>query len=502
MAKSRNNKNSVIRLPPVLAIGFTGHRKLPDEPASRKLISDFLRQLKANTAGIVYGVSSVAVGGDLIFAECCLQLEIPLRALLPMPQEYFRKDFDAVEWRRVEHILKLAVSVEVTGDHELRTEGYYECGIKTAQQSQLMIALWDGEHSHGLGGTQEIVVFAKEMGKPVIWFHSETGAMQIFNEPALERLEKQHDPELDFLNGLPDISETQLTGSSKELAAAWLQKLDEHASRFAPRVRRLSSIPIVYTAVAAFLSGAGLQMPHAATWLAIGTALGITATAIPFALMLGPRQVLWARTRTAAEVCRSFLALWGTPMLDEAIGPEIIPELAGMLMSLKLLEALDGSQKSRSVNEFKQRYRKERVSDQIEYFSRHAVKSASEARTFRIVSWICTGLAILIAGSLFLLRSEFTSASFPLRRNWLSIAVSALFQLATISGALLIVNDCERRQRRYREVQDWLEEWDKELEAMRTWPTVLKVAGRIERTLLVELLEWKSLVQNVKLPRK
>jgi hypothetical protein len=79
--------------------------------------------------------------------------------------------------------------------------------------------------------------------------------------------------------------------------------------------------------------------------------------------------------------------------------------------------------------------------------------------------------------------------------------VSALFQLATISGALLIVHDCERRQRRYRELHDWLKEWDAELDALRTWPTVLKVAGRIERALLVELLEWKSLVRNVKLPR-
>jgi len=502
MFKMRNNKNSVIRLPSVLAIGFTGHRKLPDEPTSRKLICGFLQRLKANTAGILYGVSSVAAGGDMLFAECCLQLEIPLRVLLPMPREFFRKDFDAVDWLRVEHILKGSLSVEVTGDHEQRTEGYYECGIKTVQQSQLMVALWDGQHSHGLGGTQEIVVFAKEMGKPVIWFHSETGAMQVFNEPALKNIEELHDPELDFLNGLPDTSETQLTGLSKELASAWLQKIDEHASRFAPQVRRLSSIPIVYTAAAAFLSGAGLQMPHAATWLAIGTALGITATALPFVLRLGPRQVLWARTRTAAEVCRSFMALWGTPVLDEAVGPEIIPELAGMLMSLKLLEALDGSRKSLAVNEFKRRYRKERISDQVEYFSRHAAQSANEARAFRIVSWICIGLAILIAGSLFLLRTEFTSAFFPLRKSWLSIAVSALFQLATISGALLIVNDCERRQRRYREVHDWLEKWDKELEAMRTWPTVLKVAGRIERTLLVELLEWKSLVQNATLPRK
>jgi hypothetical protein len=111
-------------------------------------------------------------------------------------------------------------------------------------------------------------------------------------------------------------------------------------------------------------------------------------------------------------------------------------------------------------------------------------------------------LAIVIAGLVFVTGTAFKQAGLAHATNWLSVAVSALFQLATIAGALLIVHDCERRQRRYREFQNWLEEWDAELVNLRTWPTVLKVAVRIERALLVELLEWKSLVRNVKLPRK
>jgi hypothetical protein len=501
MSAEQNEIKSAIRLPSVLAIGFTGHRSLPDEAASRKLVCDFLRDQKAAIAGIVYGVSSAAAGGDLLFAESCVQLEIPLRVLLPLPQERFRDDFDTVTWLRVEQVLSKAVSVEVTGDRGLRDEDYYQCGIETVQQSQLMVALWDGEPARGMGGTQEIVSFARKMGRPVVWFHSVTGFKQVFNEPALRELEKLQDRELDFLNGLPDDGGTLLTDSSTELATAWLEKVDKSASRFAPQVRRLSSIPIVCTAAAAFFSGAGLKMPHPDTWLAIGTGLGITAAALPFALRLQPRQVLWARARTAAEVCRSRLALWGAPTFEEAIGPEIVPELSGMLMSLKLLKAFDSSRSSVSIDEFKERYRKERVSGQLGYFSRHAEQSADQARRYRVVSWVCIGLAILIAGWLWVMGMAFKNTHLFPGQRWLSIAVSALFQLATISGALLIVHDCERRQRRYRELHDWLKEWDAELDALRTWPTVLKVAGRIERALLVELLEWKSLVRNVKLPR-
>jgi hypothetical protein len=502
MPSHQNETKSAIRLPSVLAIGFTGHRSLPDEATSRAAIRGFLREQQAKTSAIVYGVSSAAAGGDLLFAESCLELEIPLRILLPLPKEEFRKDFDAAVWLRAEEVMSKAVSVEITGDSETRNEAYYECGVETVQQSQLMIALWDGESSRGMGGTQEIKDFAQEMGKPVIWIHSVTGATQILNEPALNDLERLEDPELDFLNGLPDGSVTLSSDSRRELAEAWLKKTDENASRLAPQVRRLSSIPIAYTAAAAFFSGAGLKMPHPDTWLAIGTGLGITAAALPFVLRLDRRQMLWARTRTAAEVCRSVLALWPAPVQDDVIGAEIIPELAGTLRSLKLLKAQDNSSNAVSLDKFKARYRKERVADQIGYFSRNAERSAQRGKRYRSFSLICIGLAIVIAGLVFAIGTEFKQASLVRAANWLSVGVSALFQLATIAGALLIVHDCERRKRRYREFQNWLEEWDAELVSLRTWSTVLKVAVRIERALLVELLEWKSLVRNVKLPRK
>jgi len=502
MFSNRSDKNSAIRLPSALAIGFTGHRSLPDEAKCRKCVYDFLKEQKAAAKGVVYGISSAAAGGDLLFAESCIQLEIPLRVLLPLPHDRFRKDFDEATWQRAEYVLSKAVSVEVTDDHGIREEGYYECGIQTVQESQLMIALWDGEPSRGMGGTQEIVSFARKMGRPVIWLHSATGAAQIFNQTALTQLDEFHDTELEFLNSLPDSGVTHPTDSPGKLAKAWFQKIDNNASRLAPQVRRLSSIPIVYTAAAAFFSGAGLQLPHAETWLAVGAALGITAAALPFALRLGHRQSLWARTRTAAEVCRSVLALWKTPIIDEVVAPEIFPEFAGVLRSLNLLRALDGSQNGISIGEFKEQYRKERIFLQMSHFTQQAERAADHARRYRIVTWICTGAAVVVSAWLFIGPNGLTNTGLLPGKRGLTIAVSALFQIATIAAALLIVHDCMRRQRRYRELNDWLHKWDQELDALRTWPSVLKVAGKIERALLVELLEWKSLVRNVKMPRK
>ena len=117
------------------------------------------------------------------------------------------------------------------------------------------------------------------------------------------------------------------------------------------------------------------------------------AALLPVVLRLQKRQTLWVRTRTAAEVCRSVLAFWSTPASYEAIGPEAVPELSGVLMSLNLLKVLDRERGHPSVEEFKQRYHQERVAGQMEYLSAHATQSAAEARRYRAATWISIGLA-------------------------------------------------------------------------------------------------------------
>ncbi len=72
--------------------------------------------MAVETNGIVYGVCSVAEGADLLFAESCVQLGIPLRVLLPLPKEEFLRDFDAATRARAEQAIQNAISAEVTGD--------------------------------------------------------------------------------------------------------------------------------------------------------------------------------------------------------------------------------------------------------------------------------------------------------------------------------------------------------------------------------------------------
>jgi hypothetical protein len=499
-SKGRKSALSNIRLPAVLPVGFTGHRRLADEAAARAVLHDFLREYKASTAAIVYGVCSAAAGGDLLFAESCLELDISLRVLLPMAADEFRKDFDAETWARVVHVLARAMSVEVTGERGERSELYYECGIRTVQQCRLLVALWDGQQARGVGGTAEIVEFADNIGRPVVCFDSQTGARRDLHARAMAGL--LNDPELDFLNALPDAGVAPPAGLGLRLARAWFDKIDANASHFAPRSRKLAAVPVTWTAAAALFSSFASRAPAAAFWMGLSAAMGLVAAVLPSILRLDHWQRLWARTRTAAEVCRSMIALWPTSGDYDLIGPEAIPELAGVFLSLKFLHSNDTGRSAVSLEEFREEYRKERLRDQINYFHRKSAESEHEGHRFRQLTWISAGLAILVAAWWFSGRFAPAGLHHPAATRWIPLLISALFQVATVAGAMVVIRDCDRRQRRFRELEQWLTNWEPQFSALRTLNSVLEIATRVERALLVELLEWRSLMRHAKLPRK
>ena len=488
-----------IRLPATLAIGFTGHRTLPSETECRKQMLHLLAQQKAAFAGTVYGVCSVAAGGDLLFAESCAALGIPLRILLPLPIEDFGADFDPSNWARAQHAISNAISVDVVGSAEPRNERYYECGLETVQQSQLLFAIWNGQPANGLGGTQEIVAFASRMGRPVVWIHSDTGAVQTLNQQHLHRI--GHDPELAFLNSLPLAGAAPADNSAKDIAENWLAKLDANAVQVAPQVRRLAAFPIICTALAAFVSAAGPRMRSTGLWLGAGAVLGLLAALLPAVLRLGKRQALWVRIRTAAEISRSVLALWDTPARYQVVGPEILPELSGMLESLNLMKSQSRPAAAATIVEFKAQYLKSRLLDQKHYFAQQSIKSARQARRYRLIIKLSTVGAIVMSAWMFVGRSLFKATPTASGGVWLPLLASALFQVATVAGALVVVHDCDRRQRRYDEIRQSLARWEVELEAFHSWHPVIQVVNNIERALLVELLEWRALLQNRKMPR-
>ena len=489
-----------MRLPSVLAIGFLG-RQTEHEETSAAPLQEALRQRLQSASGFVYGICALAPGEDLLFAEACIELGISVQLLMPMREEELVTAFATDLWPRARTVMERALSREPVDSQHLLESGYYECQVEIMQRGGLLLAL--GAKGEALDAMTQ---FAVDIGKPLLRVNSVTGKVEVHNRDAERKLAR--DPELDFLNHLSDCNVAPAaTDDATEIAQRWFKKIDNYASEKAPQVRRLAGVPILYTAAAALISG--IASKASAThhnlglgWIVVGTALGFSSTVVPTVLRLDQRQALWARTRIPAEVCRSVLALWDAPFESEVIGPEVASELTGMLTSFRWLKMRALAGKSVTLEAFKARYLKERVIDQKMYYLRQVEKARLRNRKYKHLTYYSIGAAVLLVIAWLISWLIHKPHQGFVGTQWLGLCLSTLFQGATIATALQIVNDSERRERRYQELHDWLRDWERQLTGLRTWSSVLKIAVQVEKALMVELLEWRSLAMNTKLSRK
>src|SRR3989442_1624425 len=99
-------------LPPIWIVGFTGHRRLQQPEKVGACLRELLQSLRTEIPGQLVGHSSVAIGGDTLFAEACLSSDIPWIALLPFAEGDFKSDFTEADWDKARHLLQRAARVE------------------------------------------------------------------------------------------------------------------------------------------------------------------------------------------------------------------------------------------------------------------------------------------------------------------------------------------------------------------------------------------------------
>lgn len=153
-------------------VGFTGHRRVENEEKVAQVLGEVITSLQRDFGGNLIGRSSVASGGDTLFGEICLGANLKWVALLPFPEAEFKKDFNDADWKRARALLDQAERIETLSDTAERPQGYLHCGLATVDGADLMVALWNGKGSRGLGGTAEIVEHARLVQKPLILISS------------------------------------------------------------------------------------------------------------------------------------------------------------------------------------------------------------------------------------------------------------------------------------------------------------------------------------------
>ncbi|MGE5397023.1 MAG: ATP-binding protein [Chitinophagales bacterium] len=181
--------NSLTRLGhrEMLRVGISGHmaldpERMPELLAGIQRAVDFIKERFPDRYITVF--SPLAAGADRLVARSLLSEEASrLIAVLPVSRDEYIKDFGSVDDYREDYrgsdlrqefrylLEKRTLEIIEMPPRPTREEAYRRGGFFIAENSDIMIVVWDGEPARGSSGTARTVARALEFGKPVchIW---------------------------------------------------------------------------------------------------------------------------------------------------------------------------------------------------------------------------------------------------------------------------------------------------------------------------------------------
>ncbi|MEP6689944.1 MAG: hypothetical protein ABJD07_02240 [Gemmatimonadaceae bacterium] len=177
-----------------LRVGVTGHGMDRLAGLEAPVITNATRVLRAvqsildelsHSLGEVYHddgcqlrlISPLADGADSLVAEAALELGYRLHVPMPSVADGVRVTMpDAVSLARFERLLAAAKNdgavMEFDGSAPPEHDDFGVVGNAMIDQSDLIIAVWNGHHAKGRVGTGAVVASALHRGLPVVWISS------------------------------------------------------------------------------------------------------------------------------------------------------------------------------------------------------------------------------------------------------------------------------------------------------------------------------------------
>ncbi len=147
-------------------LGVTGHQAIPH--AGLAGIRDNVASIVAEYPNLVLA-TSLAAGADQLCAEVALELGGQLHVVVPSAN--YRRTLTGDDLSRYDRLLASATSVEELPQPEPSEDAFYNAGLRVLDLADVLIAIWDGQPSRGLGGTADIVGDAKKRKIPIriVW---------------------------------------------------------------------------------------------------------------------------------------------------------------------------------------------------------------------------------------------------------------------------------------------------------------------------------------------
>lgn len=148
-----------------MKLGITGHQSLEDSQGwdwVKAEMEDLLTKLPEP----IIGITCLAVGADSLFAKIVLQHSGSIEAVLPFPG--YELKLQAHERDEHRRLLERASRVTTLRRQSTDEESYFEAGKRVVDLADLLIAVWNSKPAKGLGGTADIVEYAKQRRKAIV----------------------------------------------------------------------------------------------------------------------------------------------------------------------------------------------------------------------------------------------------------------------------------------------------------------------------------------------
>jgi hypothetical protein len=143
--------------------GVTGHQVLPPEIVDRAV--DHWRRVLPVGAEL-HGLSSLAEGADQLFAAHVIAAGGTLEVVLPC-RGYAGSLAAEGSRARFEELRGAATSVLTLPYPGPSAEAYLAAGQTLVDRCDHLFAVWDGRPARGVGGTADVVGYARARGRPV-----------------------------------------------------------------------------------------------------------------------------------------------------------------------------------------------------------------------------------------------------------------------------------------------------------------------------------------------
>jgi hypothetical protein len=170
-----------------ITIGITGHRLLSHsqteriKPVIKRAIENIIFMAGEEDESVTFSaLSPLAEGADTIFAKAALELDLPLKVILPFEPERYLVDFTTEQSKREFDTLYSGVAAE--DKSILNSYGGQEynqlfllLGQRVVDDSDYLIAVWNEKEGNGKGGTADVVAYAMERKKSILLINPETG---------------------------------------------------------------------------------------------------------------------------------------------------------------------------------------------------------------------------------------------------------------------------------------------------------------------------------------